>query len=74
MAFIGDDHLLVVEQMKNLMDSYMGEAPNLVLLDTSTLADSPAIPRQVRFACDPRYRGTRVMSWRRQRGTATSLE
>lgn len=33
----------------------MEEAPNLVLLDTSILVDFPAVPRQVRFLCDPRY-------------------
>ena len=38
----------------------VGAAPNLVLLDVSTLTDSPAVPRQVRFVCDPRYRGMRV--------------
>jgi hypothetical protein len=37
------------------------EAPNLILLDASILADSLAVPRQVRFVCDPRYRGMRVM-------------
>ena len=38
----------------------MKEASNLVLLDTSILTDSPAVPRRVRFVCDPRYRSIRV--------------
>ena len=49
MAFIGVDRLLFAE-----------ETPNLVLLGTPILTGSLAVPRQVRFVCDPRYRGMRV--------------
>ena len=58
MAFIGDDRLLIAEQVRG--SHVVGAASNLVLLDTSTLTDPPAVPRQVRFVCDPRYRKMRV--------------
>ena len=58
MAFIGDDHLLVAEDVWPNSDE--DEAPNMVLLDTSVSADSPATSREVRFVCDPRYRGMRT--------------
>jgi len=57
MVFGWEYHLLVVEQMRNLRNPYVGEVPNLVLLDTSTLTGSPTIARQ---ACDPRHCDARV--------------
>jgi len=58
MAFIGDDHLLLSEGLVRNPDAF--EIPGLVLLDTSVSAVSSAIPSDVRFVCDPRYRGLRV--------------
>jgi len=59
MAFIGDGRLLVAKQVGGPY-AQVGEAPVLVLLDTSNLVEFPAVPRQVRFVCDPRYRNMRV--------------
>ena len=58
MAFVGDNHLLVAEDVWPNSDE--DEAPNLVLLDASVSADSPATSREVRFVCDPRYCGMRT--------------
>jgi len=60
-AFIGDGRLLVADQAGDPY-AHVEEAPgpDLTLLDTSILADFPAVPRQVRFLCDPRYRDMHV--------------
>lgn len=57
MAFIGKDHLLATEDIGPRVEE---EVPTVILLETSILADSPAVSRQVRFVCDPCCRGMRV--------------
>ena len=57
MAFIGKDHLLATEDIGPRVGE---EGPTVILLDTSIRTDSPAVPRQVRFVCDPCCRGMRV--------------
>jgi hypothetical protein len=58
MAFISDYRLLAAMVMEPKSD--VVEVPNLVLLDASIPEYPPATPGEVRFVCDPRYRGMRV--------------
>lgn len=61
MAFIGDDRPLVIGQMGGRSRGHVVEGvPNLIPMDTSTLTDSLAVPLEVRFVCNPRYRGMHV--------------
>ena len=58
MAFIGEDRLLVAEDLEGPHQA--GTASKLVLLDVSGMVEPLAAVREVRFVCNPRYCGTRV--------------
>ena len=60
MVFIGIDRLLVAEGAER--DAF--GVPDLVLFGAPIPADAPSTPSEVRFVCDPRYRGmcVRVMA------------